>query len=133
MAKHDANLLRRFRVECLHQADKSVKKFTQKNKKVLTERITDAVNDLKVQDTKNIMHSAYKLYSAATSFGRPDISNLADLLKRMMRNPDLAASEEVLKAFEDALIEFSGFDRPQAAREKKILDSIYNVLRKHNS
>lgn len=133
MAVHDANLLRRFRVECLSKAEKSVQDYTRKNKKVLTELITIAVNDLKSGDTEAIMDSSYKLYSAATSFSRPDISNLADLLKRMMRNPALATSKEVLKSFEDALIELSALPRPSGIQEKKVLDGLYKVLRKHNS
>ena len=133
MAVHDVNLLRRFRVECLSKAEKSVQNYTRKNKKVLTELITTAVDDLKSGDPEAIFDSSYKLYSAATSFSRPDISNLADLLKRTMRNPALAASKEVLKSFEDALIELSALPRPSGIQEKKVLDGLYKVLRKHNS
>ncbi len=132
MAVHDVNLLRRFRGDCLSRAEKSVQNYTKKNKKVLTELITKAVNDLKARDTIAIYESSYKLYSAAASFDRPDISNLSDLLKQMMRNPVLGKSHDVLTAFEDALIELSGLERPDAAKEKKILDGLYKVLRKHN-
>jgi len=132
MAKHDINLLRRFRLECLSKADKNLQYFTNKNKKVLTELITNAVNDLKSRDTKAIFSSSYKLYSAASTFNRPDISNLSDLLKQMMRNPALASSNEVLKSFEIAIIEMSALGQPQADKEKKILDELYKVLRKHS-
>ena len=131
MAIHDANLLRRFRVECLDKAERNIKEFTRKNQTVLTERITDTVDHLKVKHAESILESSYKLYSAAASFGRQDISNLADLLNRMMRNPALATSDEVIEAFEDALIRISAFTRPHVAEEKQILDGIYKVLRKY--
>ena len=133
MAIHEVNILRKFRVECLSKAEKNVQYYTTKNKKVLTELITKAVDDLKSRDSQAIIASSYKLHSAASSFSRPDISNLADLLKRMMKNPAFATSEKVLKSFEEALIELSGIERPSAAQEKKALDSIYKVLRTYSA
>ena len=132
MATHDINLLRRFRFECVAKANKNIKAYTKKNKKVLTQLITKAVNDLKRRDPKAIQESSYKLYSAAATFDRPDISNLSDLLKRMVKNPALASSDEVLLAFEEALITFSSFERAKPDQEKKILDALYKVLRKHS-
>lgn len=132
MATHDINLLRRFRVECLSKAQKNIAEFTKKNSKIHTELLTNVVDDLKSRDPKAILRSSYKLYSAASTFGRPDISNLADLLNRMMRNDALSSSKEVLKIFEEALITFSAFEHPWPDREKKILDNIYKILRKHS-
>lgn len=129
MAAHNANLVHKFRLECLSKADRNIQYFTSRNQKVFLEIITTAIDGLKSGDVDVIMESSYKLHSAASSFLRPDISNIADLLKRMIKNKVFAESNEVLKSFENALIELSTLDRPSVAQEKKTLDSIHKVLR----
>lgn len=129
MVIHDTKALHKFRLECLSKADKNIHYFTSRNQKGFNEIIATAIDDLKSRDADVIMESSYKLHSAASSFRRSDISNIADLLKRMIKNKAFAGSDEVLKSFEIALIELSNLDRPSSAQEKKILDSIHKVLR----
>lgn len=129
MVTHDAKALHKFRLECLAKADNNIHYFISRNQKSFHEIISTAIEDLKSRDADVIMESSYKLHSAASSFRRPDISNIADLLKRMIQNKVFARSDEVLESFETALLELSNLDRPSPAQEKKTLDSIHNVLR----
>ena len=124
--------LKKLKAGYLEAAQKNMAKFVKENRAVLQQLNEATLDSLKAGDTPGIATAAYNLFTAAQSFGRQDITNIAEMLHKTIKKPKFAQEQEVLVIFEKALRVLGGREWAVPELESSISKNIHEVLRKFN-
>lgn len=125
--------LKRLRSNLIASAELSVSKFVSENKMVLPQYVELTVEKVKARDKKGTKEAAYQLCSAAKSFNRPDLTNIAEILFKTMDRPKYAQEDTIFQVFELALITLSNNTLADKETEDEVTKGIYEALKKINS
>jgi len=124
---------KKIRSHYLSVAEESVANFVIKNSAVLPQLIEAVLNPLKTGDIGGVSAASYQLFSAAKSFGREDITFVAEMLYKSMKQRKFASEPKVLMVFEKALHALGHSPNANPKLLKSLSDTIYAALRKCNS
>lgn len=121
------------RLRLISNANESVVDFVEKNKAVLPHLVEATLDQLKAGDIDGISTSSYQLFSSAKSFGRDDITFVAEMLYKSMKQTKFSSEPTVLTAFENALDTLGKSPNEDPRLLKELSDHIYLTLRRCDS
>ncbi len=121
------------RLRLITNASESVADFVDKNKAVLPQLVDATLEQLKAENIDGILTSSYQLFSSARNFGRDDITFVAEMLYKAMKQTKFSSEPKVLVAFEVALDTLGKSSTTDSELLKEMSDNIYDTLRKYNS
>lgn len=121
--------LRKLRSGYITSAEENVSNFVKENKAILPQLVETLIYNLKTKNISGAQTISYELLSSAKSFGRGDLSNIADILSKALKK-EIYHGDETLKLFGKAFTVL--FKKPvyDPDLEKVITKSIFEHLRK---
>ncbi len=121
--------LKKLRAGYIAAAEQNVAEFINTNRPSLQQFITATIENLEARDTSGVKIASYQLFSAAKSFDRLDLTNISEMLYKLMGRPQYANDENVFQVFEMAVKTLARSDIADQKLEDEITLKIYEVLR----
>lgn len=126
---HNLHEIKKLRKNLIASAQQNVNKYISENRADLPQFIEVTIEKIDARDISGVKITAYQLFSAAKSFNRLDITNIAEMLYKIMNRPTYANDVNVLEVFGMVLRTLANSTMVDKNLENLVTKKIYEVLR----
>jgi len=120
--------LAKYRQKCIKTATENVSEFVKENAAVLDAAMDVVLSALQDKDRVAAKGTSYSLAACAASFDRPDITDVADFLYKILTNSKFDDRDDLLDVFFQALKALKSREKFDQKFEQNVLTKIRQRL-----